>query len=188
MKPRAHRKRLLVAVVGLLGFSGISCADDLCSFKNTNQLVGDTGFKAELKKFFGESQGDLILPKTPLFNQVLVGLGGPPDDIRISGALAIASACRAHSCDEKAAVVIKCPSTIIAAGTLSFHCRERSGVSCETHRTLDLYFKDGDQALSGRSLLECWGEGFGDAPPIEYRTQSNLALHPDGPANRGTGG
>lgn len=82
--------------------------------------MADREFLIELSKFVGDEQARYYYQGSVL-RQVFEGLGGPPDVIKsLDYNIRFASACRLHSCDEKAAVAIACPSQIIAVGIIHY--------------------------------------------------------------------
>nr|WP_091656568.1 hypothetical protein [Massilia sp. PDC64] len=104
----------------LLTLCGRGMSADFCRYPNTNQLAWDKEFSPAIHRFLGERQENFFY-RGPLYGQVLAGLGGPPDEIiSVENKLRFASACRAHSCTEKAAVLIACPDKVVAVGILHF--------------------------------------------------------------------
>jgi hypothetical protein len=113
-------KRVTALIIALATLGGPAWGGDFCSYRNTNQLAWDRDLAASLQRFLGEQRVDFFYPGK-LREQVADGLGGPPDDIEVIGEnLRFASACRAHSCPEKAAIVFACPGVIKAAGILHY--------------------------------------------------------------------
>jgi hypothetical protein len=75
--------------------------------KSSNDVVWDKRWKEQLRKelppvklALGASKGP-----APLIDSVQALLGGPPDDVVATKGLVRVSACRQHSCDEKAAAL-----------------------------------------------------------------------------------
>ena len=173
-----------------LFFSTVCSAQDFCAYKNTNQLVWDKVFHLHVKQFFGAARDGLYWKNGLLSDQVIEGLGGPDDDIKQLGPkLVMATACRAHSCDEKAVVLVACPSTILAVGVLHFSCSR----TCSSDATVTLFFNDKNTILQGRTELEAWGKKAAESEnksfTYQYRTQSNKSLQPTNqPLPRPAGG
>lgn len=110
----------LIIFFSLLFFSSIVFSSEFCSKENTNFLIWDKDFSNEVGKIFNKKRESLFWNNGKIGEQILAGLGGPPDKLKhIKGNFKIASACRAHSCTEKAAVILKCPSKIAGAAILS---------------------------------------------------------------------
>lgn len=114
------RIKTLASLAGAALVTSSAMAHDFCKNTNTNNLVGDKQFEAQVRKLLGHGTVALFYPG-PLDEQAMVGLGGPPQDIRqLDGQLRFAAACRPHSCDEKAAAVFACPGKVLAVGILHY--------------------------------------------------------------------
>ena len=162
-----------------------SVAEDFCALKNTNQLVWRDAFQEALKAYFGNARGSFYVPNGSVYTQVRDGLGGPPQDIvPLDGGLALASACRAHSCPEKAAVVIRCPNTIESVGILHFACGTDN--RCASQATATLFFKT-DTDRTGDADLQRWADA-NDAKTVERKTRSASKPPPKGRAAGKPGG
>ena len=121
-------------------FAQVSVAKDFTSYKNTNQLVWDKDFKPVLVAFFGTRKASFFWRKGLVWQQALEGLGGPPEDIeKLSSSLYLASACRAHSCMEKAAAVIEQPGQLVAVGLVEYGCFRSP--RCAERPTLQLHVR-----------------------------------------------
>ena len=130
----------LVVVLSCGVFAPVSVAKDFTSYKNMNQLVWDKDFKPALVAFFGTRKASLFWRNGLVWQQALEGLGGPPEDIeKLSSALYLASACRAHSCMEKAAAVIEQPGQLVAVGLVEYGCFRST--RCAERPTLQLYVR-----------------------------------------------
>ena len=150
---------LLVALV-CSAFSQLSAAKDFASYTNTNQLVWDKAFKPALVEFFGMRKASFFWENGLIWQQALAGLGGPPDDIeKLSSSLYLASACRAHSCTEKAAAVIEQPSRLLAVGLIEYGCFRAA--SCSERPTLQLYVR-GQNSEAERAIIDWAGAAVGD--------------------------
>lgn len=104
-------------------FAQWSAAKDITSYKSTGELRWDKDFRKALPAFFGTRKASFFWSKGLIWEQAASGLGGPDDDIeKLSSSLYLASACRLHSCDEKAAAVIKQPGQIVAVGLVEYGC------------------------------------------------------------------
>ncbi|MFD2367668.1 hypothetical protein [Pseudoduganella sp. GCM10020061] len=160
-----------IAAVAALAASSASMAQDFCAHRDTNSLVWNKAFAAEVKRYFGGSKGYLYWDKATIASQVLAGLGGPPDAIRrLDGNMAIASACRAHSCMEKAAVVIACPATIVAIGAIHYSPTSGEGWTDRPELTL---FSDGSNQQAHDALKQWAAAALGDkfdGMPVHVRS------------------
>jgi len=181
---------IIVAALALLVLSiSTAWSKDLCSYKNTNELAWDSQFQHALHRFFGELRDEHFSDGQLVAEQALARLGGPPDDLQGLGeGLVLAAACKAHSCPEHGAVVIDCPSTILAVAIVRYYqqCRVRSPVDlCEQLPTVTLFFRD-PKAMVGRGALEKWIDrlylAWGNGPPppviVEYRAADGARIRP----------
>jgi len=146
----------------LLMLCGRGMSADFCSYRNTNRLVWDKEFSLRIHQLFGEHQENFFY-KGPLYEQVLAGLGGPLDNIiSMEETLRFASACRAHSCDEKAAVLIACPDDVLAVGILHFNVDTMAA-------TLTVYSQKATPTI--RSAFSRWEEKIAKTGDIEISTE-----------------
>jgi hypothetical protein len=146
----------------LLVLCGRGIGANFCSYQNTNQLVWDKEFSLRIHQLFGERQ-ERIFYKGPLYEQILSGLGGPTNDIiSIGDTLRFASACRAHSCDEKAAVLFACPDNVLAVGILHFNIDTMAA-------TLTVYSPKVTPTI--RSAFSAWREKIAQTPDIVISTE-----------------
>lgn len=168
---RGMTRPLSVLVLALASFT--AAAKDPASFRDTNQLVWDKTFAASVKAFFGRMHAGYYWQDGLLSDQVLAGLGGPPNDIvRIGGSrLFLASACRAHSCMEKAAVVFKDPGHLIAFGVVHYACFDKpSKPECSDHPSLAVLTRASPLDPQVRQTLVDWAQGqVGDLEKVEVR-------------------
>jgi hypothetical protein len=124
-------------------FAQWSAAKDITSYESTNELIRDKDFRKALPAFFGKRKANFFWSKGLIWEQAAAGLGGPPDDIeKLSSSLYLASACRLHSCDEKAAAVIKQPGQIVAVGLVEYGCFRSAYRMPPPRPTLHLYVRD----------------------------------------------
>lgn len=171
----------------LLAVASISYAGDFCGYINSNQLIQDKGFRKNIETFFGKRKGSYFSANGRIAEQAIDGIWGPPDNLKSFGEnLVLASGCRAHSCTEKTAVVMSCPSEILAIGLIHFDCFEKNHPpSCSENSVLTIFFSDANKNHIGSSELERWGKNAAahDNKSItyEYRSQSNTALKADTP-------
>lgn len=162
--------RLCAVAAAWLVSSG-SVAQDFCAHQDTNALVWDKAFQGSIRKYFSGRKAFIFYQNATIADQVMSGLGGPPDAFtRIDDKTVIASACRAHSCTEKAAVVIDCPSGIAAVAVIHYCSTEREGCYDQPELTL---FSDGSNKRAHAALKQ-WaarvlGEQF-DGMPVHVRS------------------
>jgi hypothetical protein len=145
-------------------------AEDFCARTDMNQVVWIPEFERAVHAYFGEERDDFFWPDGLISEQMIAGLGGPPEPLRrLSQGLALGSACRAHSCPERAAVVIQCPSRPVAFAIKHFPCRDGY---CDTTASFTIFTRPGAPALA-RQELEAWvrseSRDVRVAPKVEYR-------------------
>jgi hypothetical protein len=77
-----------------------------------------------LHKFAGKAQGTYMPVYPPLVSDAIVeGMGGPTDPVvDLPGGLRLISGCRAHSCTEKAAVILTPGYDVQAAAVIGRKC------------------------------------------------------------------
>lgn len=154
---------------------------DFCARTDMNQVVWIPEFERAVHAYFGEERDDFFWPDGLVAEQMIAGLGGPPEPLqRLPEGLVIGSACRAHSCPERAAVVIQCPSRPVAFAIKYFRCGDGD---CDTTATFAIFTEPAAPQLA-RQQLEAWvrteTRGSRVAPRIEYRIPA--------PGGRGGGG
>ena len=120
-------------------------------------------------------RGSYFLPDRRVSEQILMGLGGPPDPtVWLSGGSTLISACRQHSCDEKAAVVVSKGGQLLAAGLISFHCRHIAGASfpetCDDKSVLTLFLRHRKGRETYAQELRAWAAREAVTGPAETRT------------------
>lgn len=113
----------------------------ISDFKNTNQLIWDQKFRDHITHFFGEKQGYYFWNGL-LSEQIIAGLGGPPENIvEIDNNTYLATACRAHSCPEKVAYLVR--GDLALFGTIGFMCPTQSGtVEYNENGCLNIFYHD----------------------------------------------
>jgi hypothetical protein len=136
----------------------------------TNELMWAPGTEAALKGFFGTARGDYLMPNAPLWKQAREALGGPPEaPLRLKDGNLLFSACRAHSCPEKGAMVVTPTGRIVAAALLHYHC---TPAGCADNARLALFYRQPAEAdgLAMRALIG-WARGLntGETPPLAKR-------------------
>lgn len=102
-----HEKIIMLTLLILSVFSGYaeSGTFNISQYNNTNDLIRDKQFQKHIKHFFGSLTGYYFW-KGGVAQQVTDGLWGTPDSVvRPDKNIWMASACRPHSCTEKAAYI-----------------------------------------------------------------------------------
>lgn len=160
----------LVLLIGTLAACAPGRGADFCAKTDMNRLVWVPEFEAAVHDYFGGERGDFYWPDGVVAEQVIEGLGGPPNDIeRLPGGLVMGSACRAHSCMERAAVIARCPSTVVAFGVKYFPC---GAARCDSLPSFTIFSAPGAPQVA-RQRLEEWVRSEAGpavlAPRIQYR-------------------
>ncbi|GAA3965052.1 hypothetical protein GCM10022278_23580 [Allohahella marinimesophila] len=169
----------------------VTNASDFCEHSNTNQLVWNEAFVAALHAFHGTTRASLFGRDELLVEQALTGLGGPPDRIRtLSEGLVMASACRADSCTEKAAVVLSCPDTIEAVGVLHYRCGSADDWQvCPDEPVLSVYLHRQPGSRIASDALKAWA--INSVPkarlPLSYDYRDQFNELQDPPPDPGAG-
>lgn len=91
--------------------------------QTTNELVRAPGFRRAVQSFGGKARTKALGAREALLSDVLIAtLGGPPDGpIRLADGSFLFTACVAHSCTEKGAIVLTSSGSIAMAATLTNH-------------------------------------------------------------------
>ncbi|MFZ4690161.1 MAG: hypothetical protein ACOYLS_13045 [Polymorphobacter sp.] len=158
-------------LVALLLAAAMPCsmaAPAQCS--TTSELMWAPGTETALKGFFGTARGDYLMPNALVWKQAREALGGPPEEpLRLKDVSLLFSACRAHSCPEKGAMVVTPAGKIRAAALLHYRCT-RAG--CANNARLALFYRQPAEAdgLAMRALIG-WARGLnkGETPPLAKR-------------------
>lgn len=164
---------------------------DFCKQSNTNQLVWNKSFERTIEAFFGSARASLYHEDAEIAEQAMTGLGGPPDKLKLlSEGRVLASACRAESCTEKAAVVVSCPDAVEAVGIIHYTC-ENSGEwqVCPDQPTLSVYLGKGADPSLAPHALKAWAINAlpKSALPLRYDYRSHDNKPVDPPPKPGAG-
>lgn len=117
--------------------------------RTTNEIVWDPAFERALERFLGDRQAAYLHARGPVRDQAEAVLGGPPDTPVVFGNLYRFTACRAHSCDEKGAVIVTRGGRVLAVAMLHSACVTSPRPSrCAAKMRLAVHVhSDADQAL-----------------------------------------
>lgn len=138
-------------------------------YSSTNQIVWDPAHVPFLSGFFGElkpfAKGSYFWHDGLVVAQIRDGLGGPPDAIRkLDENTLLASACRLHSCFEKAAMVVNL-ETKQAMFALIHYLDNGDG-------RMTVYYRDrGFRARHATALIEWASPYLRDPEPDWYRLE-----------------
>jgi len=122
--------------------------------RNTNELAWSPGFQRAVRRFVGRGGGGFNGDKDAGVS-VARALGGPPDDpMRLPDGGWLFSACEAHDCPIKGALLMAPDHRIRAAALFDFGC---DAGPCANQPRLDLFLRDtGDD--DAKSILKAWAE------------------------------
>ncbi len=135
-----------------------SCRLDIpAACRDTNALASSAGFDAAVSTVLGDRRADFLYKGRSVAEQAIDVLGGPPDLPTRIGPYWRFTACRAHSCGEKGAVVLLPSGAIVAVGILHSRCAlPQPGADCFAHDTLTLFVRNaGPDVIRD---LRSWGE------------------------------
>jgi len=168
------------AILVVSGAIALSCSatsavggcspEALAKCRDTNQLIWNKTFEDSLRRFFGHRRADYLYEGNPLVSdQAIAVLGGPPDAPQRIGDLWRFTACRAHSCPEKGAAVLKPDGELVAVAILHSPCRELGRrMDCSSHWTLSIFIHPSSRSTMVIENLSEWGKAEVDA---EYHPQ-----------------
>ena len=110
-------------------------------------------FLRDLSAFLGDARASYLQHDRLVFDQAQAVLGGPPEaPSRLDDGSWLFTACRAHSCPEKGAVVFSAGGQILALGILHFACDN----ACLAAPRLALYVRHGATIDAARRAVERW--------------------------------
>ena len=94
--------------------------------RNTSELVLDSNFRNELRRFTRGSRAWRDTYRHTLYAEALNLLHGPPDEPkRLSNGNYLFTACMAHSCPNKGAVILTPSGRIVALGMIDYDEAQR---------------------------------------------------------------
>ena len=97
--------------------------------KSTNDLVWNSQYQKAVQKFFGNQKNSYLGTRKAwkISDSMRSVLGGPPDTvIQLDNGYIVASACRAHSCDEKGMLIYDPATNSIAFAMLHYFLEEKT--------------------------------------------------------------
>jgi len=121
---------------------------------NSNALFADEAFVNKVSRFLG-ARHTPYFERATIADQALEALGGPADPPRHFGSFWRFTACRPHSCTEKAAVVLRTDGQIVAVALLHSACVPPS-LDCITDETLTIYSSNGPEVKGVIEDLSSW--------------------------------
>lgn len=151
-----------VLILSTFLFVNFSMAGELTGYQNTNQFVHKSTFKKSTKSFFGSSRGTYTWENGLVYDQVIMALLGPPDDIKkIEGTeFYLASACQVHNCGVKAAVILSDIQNPVAFAIIHTQkCPVKPVLNdCIRHEEVTIFTKQVEADFKIKSYLTEWAE------------------------------
>jgi len=139
-----------------------SRAGELIGYQNTNQMVHESIFKKSTKSFFGSSRGTYTWENGLVYDQVIMALLGPSDDIKkLEGTeFYLASACQVHNCGVKAAVILKDIQNPVAFAIIHTQkCPVKPVLNdCIRHEEMTIFTKQVEVDFKIKSFFIEWAE------------------------------
>lgn len=133
----------------------------LSACRNTNVLVLDAGFQRALRTFAGQPRTDFLGDGKvgPLAQELIEVLHGPPDQPQqLNDGSFLFTACKAHECLNKGAVVLSSTGEILAAAMITESSVDR-GDRTTTHQLLVDVFVRNRLQQQWREVLGPWADG-----------------------------
>lgn len=147
-------KRLLIAVAASAVVSSIAVS------AGAKQATPEA---EKVRAFVGDVEGLYLTSEVmPLSTAIIAALGGPPDEPQVlANGHVLMSACRPHSCAEKAGVIVDDEGDVEAAGLVHFNCgptREGTAVRSGSCRSTPVatMVTSGDTDASDLAALRRW--------------------------------
>ncbi|EAQ9805104.1 hypothetical protein EAN25_10070 [Salmonella enterica] len=161
------KKIIMLTLLILSVFSGYaeSGTFNISQYNNTNDLIRDKQFQKHIKHFFGSLTGYYFW-KGGVAQQVTDGLWGTPDSVvRPDKNIWMASACRPHSCTEKAAYITNGRYELFAL--IGYMCpSENGGIQYKYDGCFSIFYheRNAEKALS--PYLIRWKEKIIPGAPV----------------------
>jgi hypothetical protein len=162
---------MIVSLVGLLAFVSATshlAPEPKCGLRHlsacstTNELVWDRGFDQALRSFGGRARTNMLeAGRGPLSDELRAVLGGPPEESqRLADGSYFFTACRAHECDNKGAVVLSPQGRIVAAAMITAHFVKQGDL---WRLSLDIFVRNPRLEHPWREAIDAWYRNVADA-------------------------
>ena len=114
-----------------------------------------------IRQEFGTLRGDYFVDRL-VSDQIIMGLGIPNPERKISDGIFLQSGCRRHSCDEKSAVIVTPAGTMLAAGMIYSPCSvEKAAPDCFKISYLKIFMKKKNDRPVFVQELQNWAASVG---------------------------
>ena len=151
-----------ILILSALFFVNFSIASEIEKYQNTNQMVHESIFKKSTKSFFGSSRGTYTWENGLVYDQVIMALLGPSDDIKkLEGTeFYLASACQVHNCGAKAAVILSDIRTPVAYAIIhTTECPRKPVLNdCVRHQVMTIFSKKVEVDSKFERVFTEWAE------------------------------
>jgi hypothetical protein len=141
---------VLLFLAAPVSADGAHCSlKNLGACENTNELIWNKGFERALAAFIGNRETEYLYEGGRLTDEVTEVLGGPPDEPIDFDGRYLFTACRAHSCTEKGAAVLRKDGQIDAVAVVWYPCagKNRIDQKCGYSATLSIFMRDPTDAI-----------------------------------------
>jgi hypothetical protein len=142
----------------VISATGGCSPETLDQCRDANRLIWSKTFAGRLRHFLGRRRANYLSEgKHLVSDQVIAVLGGVPDAPQRIGDLWRFTACRAHSCSEKGAAVLKPDGEFVAVAILHSPCGEPDRrIDCASHWTLSIFCHPSDTSSAVIGNLSEW--------------------------------
>ncbi len=156
---------LLLLVFAVFSFRAISGTFNISQYSNTNDLIWDKKFREHINDFFGNLTGYYFY-RGSVAQQVADGLWGTPDNIVSPDKnIWIATACRPHSCTEKAAYITDGHDELFAL--IGYMCPTTNGrIDYKNDGCLSIFYHDKRTEKALSPYLIRWKEKIIPGSPV----------------------
>src|SRR5215217_5453785 len=126
--------------------------------RNTSFLVMNSGFQQAVKAFSGHGRTRFVSGvNKPLWKEIIESLHGPPDaPVILPDGNYLFTACQAHFCLDKGAVVVSPKGEIVSAAMFTGSPVDWDKPSAPYHLALDIFVRDGRIPQSWRRPIDRW--------------------------------
>lgn len=115
-----------------------------------------------IRQELGNLRGDYFVRGGGVSDQIIMGLGIPNPEKKISDGNFLQSGCRRHSCDEKSAVIVTPAGTMLAAGMIYSPCSVNNAApDCFMTVHLKIFMKKKNNRPAFVQELQNWATGVG---------------------------
>lgn len=130
----------------------------LTECKTTSYLVMNAGFQSAVKSFAGSVPTKFVRGvKTPLWEEIIEVLHGPPDPpIRFSDGSYLFTACQAHYCPNKGAVILSPRGEIVAAAMFTSEGADPWNPDLPSRLALDIFVSTSPARILRERPMDEW--------------------------------